>query len=77
VHWASNSTFLTISLVVSLHPSTDMPERDMTPDERKRFEEGVLHQDDQRKDEGGPASDPEVRDDQRKPKGPVLPPNPD
>jgi hypothetical protein len=54
-----------------------MPERDMTPDERKRFEEDVLHREDKRKDDGGPASEPEVKDERSKPQGPVLSPNPD
>ena len=53
-----------------------MPARNMTPDERRRFEEGVLQDEDKQKDEGGPASDPQVREEREKPKGSVLPPNP-
>jgi hypothetical protein len=48
-----------------------MPKRDMTPDERQRFEEGVVHNDDERRKEGRPASDPQVRDEQ-KPEGSVA-----
>ena len=49
----------------------------MTPDERERFEQEILHHEDREKDLGGPASEPEVREDPEKLKQPVVPPNPD
>ncbi len=55
-----------------------MAERDMTPEERARFEKEVVQHEDERTDLGGPASDPQVRDERRKPEGSMLPPpNPD
>jgi hypothetical protein len=54
-----------------------MAERDMTPDERERFEQEILHHEDKEKDLGGPASEPEVREEQKKPEAPVVLPNPD
>ena len=55
-----------------------MAERDMTPDERERFEHDILRDEGKSKDEGGPASEPEVGEEQQKPDRSVpLPPNPD
>jgi hypothetical protein len=54
-----------------------MPEREMTPEERKRFEEEVLHHEDREKESGGPASEPEIRDDREPSQGPRVVPNPD
>ena len=54
-----------------------MAEREMTPDERERFEKEILHHEDTGKDLGGPASEQEVREDHGKLPQPVVPPNPD
>ena len=43
----------------------------MTPEERARFEKEILH-DDKEKGLGGPASEPEVREERRKQEGSVL-----
>ena len=52
-----------------------MAEHEITPEERERFEKEVLKHED--KDSGGPASEPQIRDERQKPQGSVLPPTPD
>ena len=53
-----------------------MAERDMTPEERERFEKEILHEDNG-EDVGGPASDPEVGEEHKTPEAPIVLPNPD
>jgi hypothetical protein len=54
-----------------------MGEHEMTPEEMEKFEREQIHHDDDRLHDGGPASEPQIREKKSDRVEETLPPNPD